>query len=100
MNVTFDALIVMRQFVVHHHPLCGAEIMRETAVPPGTLYPMLARLVREGWISEAGTIPAPDRPASRFYRLTDNGRDAFLDRLARLTIPEKFGPAFSGCRAK
>lgn len=87
-NLSYHAMQVLRQFLMTEDPLCGAEVTRELKLGAGTVYPMLARLLQEGWLEHAGTLPAPDRPASHFYRITPKGRDAFLARLCRLTIPD------------
>ncbi len=63
----------------------GLDLMRATGQPSGTLYPILVRLHRAGWIesrwedvdaSEAG------RPARRYYRLTPDGAAAARTHLA------------------
>lgn len=53
----------------------GYEIMRETGIPSGTVYPILARLEAAGWI-ESWNEDAPERwrPPRRCYRLTQLGR--------------------------
>jgi PadR family transcriptional regulator PadR len=54
----------------------GLDLMRATGQPSGTLYPILLRLQRAGWVvaewedvdpAEAG------RPARRYYRLSADG---------------------------
>jgi PadR family transcriptional regulator PadR len=54
----------------------GLEISKAAGLPSGSLYPILARLEQEGWVTsdweeldehEAG------RPRRRYYRLTPNG---------------------------
>lgn len=55
----------------------GLDLMRGTGLPSGTLYPMLARLVRAGWLEahwEAVDPHAAGRPARRYYRLTAVGQ--------------------------
>jgi DNA-binding PadR family transcriptional regulator len=90
MIVTYDAMRVLRQFLIRANddPLCGAEITRDLDIPSGTIYPMLRRLCEAGWIEWVESLPAPNAPTSHFYRLTENGRVAFLERLCRLTIPD------------
>ena len=88
MVVTYDTMRVLRQFLMEDYPQCGAEIMRTLGICSGTLYPMLARLRKAGWIEHVASLPAPDAPTSHFYKLTENGRDAFLEMLCRLTIPD------------
>lgn len=88
MRLSYDALRVLREFLVSSDPRCGAEIIRALSIKSGTLYPLLARLVDAGWLEHVATLPAPDRPDSHFYKLTASGRDAFLSRLCRLIIPD------------
>ena len=71
--------------ILHHageQGVYGQWMLEELArhgyrLSPGTLYPMLARMERHGWLKSA----APARStAARAYRLTPAGRDV----LARL----------------
>ena len=69
---------LIRLHVLHHatqEPIFGQGIMDELAhhgyrLSPGTLYPMLARMERHGWLRSS----APQRAtAARHYRLTPAG---------------------------
>jgi PadR family transcriptional regulator PadR len=54
----------------------GLDLMRQTGLASGTLYPILARLQRAGWVQAAWEDIDPagaGRPARRFYRLTAEG---------------------------
>jgi PadR family transcriptional regulator, regulatory protein PadR len=54
----------------------GLQLMQATGLPSGTLYPILVRLERAGWVSSRWeeTDPATEgRPARRYYRLTSAG---------------------------
>lgn len=71
-------------------PMSGAQISMATKVGAGTLYPMLARMERAGWLvgeweeidpSEAG------RPKRHLYRLTGVGHRSAQNALAELQIP-------------
>ena len=70
-----------------HREMCGTEIAefveRKTKgrvrLGPGTLYTLLAKFQEERLITE---ISVEGR--KRSYRLTDKGRAAFADELARL----------------
>jgi PadR family transcriptional regulator len=56
--------------------LYGLELSEETGLLPGTAYPILLRLEREGWVSsrwEDIDPRAEKRPARRYYRLTSAG---------------------------
>jgi DNA-binding PadR family transcriptional regulator len=65
----------------------GLDLMHESGLPSGTLYPIMVRLQRVGWIeaywedldpAEAG------RPARRYYRLTPIGVTHARTELAAL----------------
>jgi DNA-binding PadR family transcriptional regulator len=54
----------------------GLDLMRATALPSGTLYPILVRLQRAGWVNSAWEEIDPvqaGRPARRYYRITADG---------------------------
>jgi PadR family transcriptional regulator len=65
----------------------GLDLMRATGAPSGTLYPILVRLQRAGWVRAAwedvDTVQV-GRPARRYYRLTADGRAAARMELASL----------------
>jgi PadR family transcriptional regulator, regulatory protein PadR len=70
-------------------PVYGFDLMQRTRFPSGTIYPILARLERAGWIT--GQLEAADdasregRPARRLYRMTADGAVAGRLALAELT---------------
>lgn len=54
----------------------GLQLMQATGLPSGTLYPILVRLERAGWVEsrwEQLDPVAEGRPARRYYRLTTDG---------------------------
>jgi DNA-binding PadR family transcriptional regulator len=65
----------------------GLELMGATGLPSGTLYPILTRLERAGWLTSAweqiDTAEA-GRPARRYYRLSDDGLAAARHELAQI----------------
>lgn len=68
-------------------PCYGLELMRATGLPSGSLYPVLARLERAGWVrsSREQIDPAAEgRPARRYYELTPDGLTAARCELAAL----------------
>ena len=65
----------------------GLDLMRATGHPSGTLYPILLRLQRAGWIDarwEEIDPVAAGRPARRYYRLTAEGAVAARTEVAAL----------------
>jgi PadR family transcriptional regulator, regulatory protein PadR len=54
----------------------GLELVQATGLPPGTIYPIMARLESAGWVSsrwEETGQEAKGRPRRRYYSLTANG---------------------------
>jgi len=67
-------------------PAYGLQLMKAMTVPTGTLYPLMARLEREGLVSselEQIDEHAEGRRARRWYRLTGTG-----EQYARLVLAE------------
>ncbi|EXG81154.1 PadR family transcriptional regulator [Cryptosporangium arvum] len=65
----------------------GLDLMRATGQPSGTLYPILLRLQRAGWVTatwEDVDPAAAGRPARRYYRLTPEGLETARIELAAL----------------
>ena len=56
--------------------ISGAEIARATGLASGTLYPILFRLEKSGWLQsewEDANPSAMKRPRKRLYRVTATG---------------------------
>lgn len=57
----------------------GYELCRATGVRPGTVYPILTRLCRDGVLDDGWQLPddtkSEQRMPRRYYTLTDEGRD-------------------------
>lgn len=68
---------VCRVLLEHHpNPVWGYQIMRETGLASGTVYPLLERLHRMGWVHGRyeRTLPrGAGRPTRRYFTLTDRG---------------------------
>ena len=65
----------------------GLELMKATGLPSGSLYPVLGRLERAGWLrSRREQIdPAVEgRPPRRYYELTPDGLAEARTELAAL----------------
>jgi len=64
----------------------GLQIMAETGLPSGTVFPILARLEALGWLGSGWEDVDPSsvgRPARRYYRLTPPGLAGARAALAR-----------------
>ncbi|NNN31886.1 PadR family transcriptional regulator [Streptomyces sp. S3(2020)] len=58
-------------------PAWGLKICEAADLGSGTVYPILERLAKQGWITSfEETAPHPGRPARRYYELTAAGRIA------------------------
>jgi PadR family transcriptional regulator PadR len=76
----------------------GLDLMRVTGLPSGTLYPILVRLQRAGWVDahwEDVDPAAAGRPARRYYAMTPDGLASARQELAALYrhIAKAAGPA-------
>jgi PadR family transcriptional regulator PadR len=63
----------------------GYQLSRDAGVRTGVLYPLLQRMLDEGWL-RAGwedEQEAVDRPPRRYYELTDDGSRELGAALAR-----------------
>ncbi len=55
----------------------GYELSRKAGVRSGVMYPLLTRLLDEGWLTDGWEDPntiREKRPPRRYYELTDKGR--------------------------
>lgn len=68
----------------------GLRLAKDAKIAPGTIYPMLARLEKAGWLESKWEKSGPDnegRPRRRLYRLTGAGEQVAsekLDEIVRL----------------
>jgi PadR family transcriptional regulator, regulatory protein PadR len=88
-RLTFQSLKVLNAFVSDpSRPLAGADLIRVSNIPAGTLYPILLRFEEGGWLKgrwEKGDPSIKGRPLRKLYRITGAGlakgaamRDDFL----------------------
>jgi PadR family transcriptional regulator, regulatory protein PadR len=76
MRTLLDALSAQRQQWRH-----GYDLMKETGLSSGTLYPLLMRMTDQGLVEAEWHEPAhPGRPARHAYRLTAAGFALALER--------------------
>ena len=55
----------------------GYELSKKAGVRSGVLYPMLTRMLDEGWVEDGWEDPTTireKRPPRRYYELTEKGR--------------------------
>ncbi|MGW1676051.1 PadR family transcriptional regulator [Saccharopolyspora sp. NPDC002376] len=54
----------------------GYELGRQAGVRSGVLYPMLTRMLDEGWLTDGWEDPETiqGRPPRRYYELTEEGK--------------------------
>ncbi len=91
---TLDILeaLLARPSYWHH----GYAISRQTSVPSGTLYPILMRLDKLGWLETKWEESVPQgRPPRHLYRLTGNGREWAREELRSAQQREFWKPAAS-----
>ncbi|MCK2217373.1 PadR family transcriptional regulator [Actinomadura sp. ATCC 31491] len=65
----------------------GLELCELAGLPGGTVYPILARLERLGWVESRWEDPSAHeragRPRRRYYRITPDGAERARDAVAR-----------------
>jgi DNA-binding MarR family transcriptional regulator len=82
LRVTAPTCEVLQVMLDADAPLWGLKIMSDTGRPSGTVYPILERLERQGWIrSEWEAENARPGPRRRLYALTDDGAPAARELL-------------------
>jgi hypothetical protein len=84
-RITLQTAAVLREML--ESPLAdyyGLDLAARTGFPTGTIYPIMTRLERAGWLSSywENVTPATEgRPRRRLYRLTGRGAHAARDAL-------------------
>lgn len=75
---------VLTALLGEREPTWGLRIVGLTNRPAGSVYPILERLERAGWVeSEWEEDPARSGPRRRLYRLTADGAEAARAVVAR-----------------
>jgi DNA-binding PadR family transcriptional regulator len=100
---TPGAKVLAAFFAEPHDAQYGFGLMRTTGVKSGSLYPMLDRLKRKGWIDgidESIDERAAGRPRRRLYRLTGlgerEGRTALIEFYRYVGPVPGWLPGFEG----
>lgn len=88
---------LVRLHILHHaaqHPVYGQWMIDELGrhgyrLSPGTLYPMLSKMERDGYLSS--TTERDGRTSRKFYAITDLGREGLA--VAKIQLKELKGEA-------
>jgi len=71
----------------------GLQMIEATGLPAGTIYPIIARLERYGWLESRWEDPAEHeaagRPRRRYYRFTADGAERARLALAPAPRPRR-----------
>ena len=98
LDITPKMAMVLKVFLeAPGQPRYGFELMKLTGMASGSLYPMLARLERAGWLTRGKEDIDPHaagRPARTNYAITGAAVTAARIQLAALS--EQFRPPASG----
>jgi PadR family transcriptional regulator PadR len=78
------ALLAVLQVLLYVDRPYGLEVIERTGLPSGTVYPLLARLESEGWITSYWETDTPGArgPRKRFYEITVDGAERARAALA------------------
>jgi len=75
----------------------GYSVSRQTELPSGTLYPILMRLEKLGWLeTQWEQAEKAGRPARHLYRLTGSGRSWAAEELRAARAKKFWKPVYSG----
>ena len=89
-KATVDVLSVL---LGADEPRWGLEIIKLTGRPSGSVYPLLDRLERAGWVTSEWDDDAERRgPRRRMYRLTAEGAVEARKVIARAAPAPRFVP--------
>lgn len=87
-KMTLQTQLVLRQALQEPgREWYGLQMIEATGLPAGTIYPIVARLERCGWIKSRWEDPAEHvaegRPRRRYYQFTSDGAEQARLALAR-----------------
>ncbi len=76
-RVTAPTVDVLRVLLNSRGPAWGLQIIKRTERLPGTVYPILERLERQGWIASVWEEDSSRQgPRRRLYEFTADGAEA------------------------
>jgi PadR family transcriptional regulator PadR len=77
----------------------GYELSKSSGVRSGVMYPVLQRMLGEGWLADGWEDQVhagkSKRPPRRYYELTDEGRGALGAMLTEARRDARFRPIFA-----
>ena len=83
-RVTPATIDVLRVLAGSEEPTWGLQIIKQSGRPAGSVYPILDRLERSGWVSSEWELDAfRSGPRRRLCQLTEEGIPAALAAIAR-----------------
>jgi len=91
MRRTPALLAVVGFFMSRTDPIWGLQLTKELGLPSGTVYPLLERLEREGFVVSQWDSDQARGPRRRLYALTEDGRAWARSRLS-IEDPKGGGP--------
>lgn len=95
MRLTYPTTLVLHALLQGHHH--GFDIMDATALPSGTVYPILRRLEAEGCVrshwEEDREARKEQRPPRRYYEITTHGRSVARDAASRYRALHEVAPS-------
>ncbi len=87
-RLTPATLDVLAALLGEPESIWGLRIVGLTSRPAGSVYPILERLERAGWVDSAWEDdPARSGPRRRLYRLTADGVEAARAAVSRAATP-------------
>jgi DNA-binding PadR family transcriptional regulator len=95
LRLSKQTLALLDALLVHptqwHH---GYALSQHTGLASGTLYPILMRLEKSGWLETRWEeAPVPGRPPRHFYRLKREGREWAREELGAAQETKFWKPA-------
>ena len=82
----------------------GYELSKRSGVRSGVMYPILQRMLDEGWLDDGwedqAQVGRAKRPPRRYYELTDKGKAALGAVIAESRHDARFGPLMSPLTAR
>src|SRR6185295_12246231 len=85
MSLSFSGAAILQALA--HNYRYGFDIMDVTGLPSGTVYPALRRLEESGLVvsrwEDEDAARKEQRPARKYYELTDGGRETLAEAMSR-----------------